>query len=180
MGAYDVAEHSWLAEEIAAIRRALSVGVAFWGVCLGAQLLAAAGGAVVTLGPHPEVGVEAIDLTDQASSDPVFAGLPTRFPVLQWHQDTFELPDGAQLLATSAAYRHQAFRYGRSYGLQFHLETPWDLAREWLEIEAYRSSLQQACGPDGARRLAERMSAEEASMTTIAETVISRWLDGLG
>src|SRR4029077_12745333 len=119
MSVNDEAEHPWLVEEKALIRTAVERGVPFWGSCLGVQLLAASLGARVYAGPAPEVGVLPVELTPEAADDPVFAGLPQTVATLQWHGDTFDLPDGAVLLATSPAYRHQAFRVGPSaYGVQ--------------------------------------------------------------
>jgi GMP synthase-like glutamine amidotransferase len=179
MGAYDVTQNPWLLEEVESLRQALSGDVSIWGVCLGAQLLAAAAGGEVTRGPVPEVGVETVELTALAATDPVFGGLPDTFPVLQWHQDTFSLPEGAELLATGSAYRNQAFRIGSSYGLQFHVEASWDLAEDWLQLEAYRSSLETMVGGDGADQLRVRMRTEAPTMVTIAELIVTRWLDGL-
>jgi GMP synthase (glutamine-hydrolysing) len=177
MGAYDTAEHPWLVDEIDALRQAVTTGRAVWGVCLGAQLLAAACGAAVSLGPRPEVGVGTVELTPAASNDPVLGGLPGRFEVLHWHQDTFDLPKGAVRLAGSHTYANQSFRYGRSYGLQFHIEASWDLARSWLELSAYRSSLDATGGPGAEARLQTDLSAAEAAMGETAETIVARWLE---
>lgn len=87
-------------------------GVPVFGACLRAQLLAASLGARVYPGPEPEIGLLPVFLTDAGAGDPVFAGLPPSSS-LQWHEDTFDLPSGAALLATSAVYPHQAFRWGR-------------------------------------------------------------------
>src|SRR6476469_7922280 len=77
-------------------------------------------------------GRAGVTLTDEGASDPVFAGLPRELATLQWHGDTFDLPEGAVLLAESPAYPHQAFRYGRAaYGVRFHVEVTGDMAREW-------------------------------------------------
>jgi GMP synthase (glutamine-hydrolysing) len=93
------------------------------GVCLGAQLLAAALGATVSRGEAPEVGFGHVGLTDHGLHDAVLGGAGPRLPVLHWHADTFTLPPGAVSLASSPAYVNQAFRVGRrAYGLQFHLE----------------------------------------------------------
>jgi GMP synthase (glutamine-hydrolysing) len=80
----------------------------------------------VFTGAAPEVGLGTVALTDAGLADPVLGagaspGAAT-VPVLHWHGDTFDLPAGAQLLASSQAYAHQAFRVGRAYGLQFHVE----------------------------------------------------------
>ena len=71
----------------------------------------------------PEVGWAPIELTEEATHDPLLAGMPDRLTVLHWHGDTFDLPPGSVHLATSARYPGQAFRIGaRAWGLQFHLE----------------------------------------------------------
>jgi GMP synthase (glutamine-hydrolysing) len=99
MGAYDDALHPWLGPEKRLIADAVHAGKPFWGVCLGAQLLAASLGANVAPGPAPEVGVLPVELTTDAASDLVFAAAPASFPAFQWHGDTFELPAGAVQLA---------------------------------------------------------------------------------
>src|SRR5439155_18314763 len=119
----DDTEFPWLAQEKGLIASAVRDGVPFWGACLGVQLLAASLGARVYPAPEPEVGVMAVTLADEAMSDPVFVGLPRELPTLQWHGDTFDLPNGAVRLAGYEAYPNQAFRWGRNaYGVQFHLE----------------------------------------------------------
>src|SRR5690348_135821 len=123
MGAYDEADHPWLVDEKRLIREAVLAGRPFFGACLGVQLLASALGARVYAGPVPEVGVLEVGLTPEGAADPLFAGLPGRLRALQWHGDTFDLPDGAVRLLESGAYENQAFRWGDvAYGVQFHLE----------------------------------------------------------
>jgi len=122
MSANDDAELPWLRDEKELVAAAVRAGTPFWGVCLGLQLLAASLGARVYAGEEPEVGVLAVELTEEGRRDPVFAALPPAFPTLQWHGDTFDLPDGAVRLAGSPAYLNQAFRFENAYGVQFHLE----------------------------------------------------------
>ena len=122
-------------------------------MCLGSQLLAASLGADVFPGPQAEVGVLPVFLTEQGRADPVFGRLPPRFPALQWHADTFALPDGAVPLARSDAYPQQAFVFKRAYALQFHLEVDVALAAEWGEVPAYAQSLRDLLGEDGLARL---------------------------
>jgi GMP synthase (glutamine-hydrolysing) len=176
MGVYQVTDFPWLDPELAFIRAAVSAGVPFLGICLGAQLLAGALGASVFPGFAPEVGVLPVTLTEDGVCDPVLGGLPEAFPVLEWHSDTFGLPDGAVLLATSEAYPHQAFRVGSAYALQFHAEANWRFAANWLEIPEYRHAIQAALGPDGPARLARDLQAVEATMTTTAKRVVEAWL----
>ena len=77
----------------------------------------------------------------------VLGAAPAEFSTLQWHGDTFDLPDGATLLAGSPAYPHQAFVWQRAYALQFHIEVTPELAAEWAEVPAYAASLDAELGP---------------------------------
>jgi GMP synthase-like glutamine amidotransferase len=103
MGAYEEAAHPWLAEEKRVIGEAVAHGHPVWGVCLGAQLLAAALGAEVYRGAEAEVGLLPVELTPAAADDPVFGDAPERLLTLQWHGDSFDLPSGATLLARGAS-----------------------------------------------------------------------------
>jgi GMP synthase (glutamine-hydrolysing) len=106
------------------------------GVCLGAQLLAHALGARVYRGERAEIGCGGVSLTETGREDPVLGSVGTAtLPVVHWHEDTFELPADASLLAGSRLYPHQAFRVGaRAYGLQFHVEVEQELAQTWREL----------------------------------------------
>ena len=88
-----------------------------------AQLLAQVMGAGVYENREKEIGWFPIRLTLQAERSRLFSGLPTTMTVLHWHGETFDLPEGAVLLAESALCRNQAFELDdRVLGLQFHLE----------------------------------------------------------
>jgi GMP synthase (glutamine-hydrolysing) len=178
MGAGDDEDLPWLADERRLIRDAVHAGRPFWGVCLGAQLLAASLGARVFSGPAPEVGVLPVTLTSEARGDPVFAEAPHTLPTLQWHGDTFDLPTGAQLLATSPAYTNQAFRWGeRAYGLQFHLEVSSEMAAEWAEVPAYAQALERILGPGSFERLNDDLARRSGEMSVHARRIFERWLD---
>ncbi len=136
MGVYEAQRHPHLQDEIALLGRMVAARRPVLGVCLGAQLLAAALGAQVERGPEMEIGAGEVGLTAAGLADGVLGGDrgSGTLPVVHWHQDTFALPDGAVRLASSRRYREQAFRYGeRVYGLQFHLEVNDALARGWQE-----------------------------------------------
>jgi GMP synthase-like glutamine amidotransferase len=176
MGAYDDEIHPWLAPEKRLIGEAVRAGTPYWGVCLGAQLLAASLGARVTPGPRAELGVLPVALTAEAARDPVFAGAPPSFATLQWHRDTYELPPGATRLARSELYEQQAFAVGRAYALQFHLEVTAELAAEWMEIPAYVQELEELAGPGAPATLLAQMRAAEADSVPLARALFSRWL----
>ena len=167
----------WLTEEKRLIAEAVRAGTPFWGVCLGVQLLAASLAARVYPGPAPEVGILPVTLTEDARSDPVFGALPDEIPTLQWHGDTFDLPPGAVRLAGSPAYPNQAFRVGRAYGVQFHLEVSPALAREWAEVPEYAVSLERVLGRGALGRLIEELEGESDRMAQHATRLFERWLD---
>ena len=177
MSATDDDALPWLREEKATIREAVQAGVPFWGVCLGVQLLAASLGARVYAGPEPEVGLLPVLLTDEGREDPVFGEAPAELVTLQWHGDTFDLPEGAVRLAGSPAYANQAFRVGRAYGVQFHLEVSAEMAREWAEVPEYVASLERTLGRDGAPAFLSAIEEHASAMRAEGRALFERWLD---
>lgn len=175
MGAYDGDEHPWLLDEQRLLGAAVARGVPVFGVCLGAQQIAAALGARVWRADRPEVGVLDVSLTPAGRADPVFGALPGRLATLQWHGDTFELPAGAVLLASSPAFAHQAFRVGNSYALQFHLEVTSAMAQEWAAVPAYAASLESTLGPGALTRLLADFAARQDEMEAHARAVFTAW-----
>jgi len=118
------------------------------GVCFGAQALAAALGGTVSRAPRPEIGWHYVE-TD--------ASWISRGPWFQWHSDRFTVPDGATELARSAL-APQAFRHGRSLGVQFHPEVDGDIVSDWLDgrhrTEAVRVLRTERAGGDWPFRMA--------------------------
>jgi len=156
MGVYERAAHSWIDCEVVRLAERLACGLPTLGVCLGAQMIAAAMGAEVHPGPGPEIGFGPVTMNAAGAESPLrhVAGVP----VLHWHGDTFALPEGVELLASTSAYPHQAFRRGRELlALQFHAEMGEDERFEaWLAgaDEDARDGLRaehDALGPDAVR-----------------------------
>ncbi|HET8527144.1 MAG TPA: type 1 glutamine amidotransferase, partial [Actinomycetota bacterium] len=177
MSVNDEAEHPWLVGEKRLIREAAERGVPYWGACLGVQLLASALGARVYAGQSPEVGLLPVRLTEEGRADPVLGSMPATFETLQWHGDTFELPDGAVLLASSGPYPNQAFRYRNAYGVQFHLEVSVPMAKAWAEVPAYGEYLDRVLGPGSLPRVIEDVAGREAEMLDHARSMFGSWLD---
>jgi GMP synthase-like glutamine amidotransferase len=176
MSVNDEDELPWLAQEKRAIADAVRAGTPFWGACLGVQLLASSLGARVYAGHEPEVGLLPVTLTEDAGADPIFAGLPTEFITLQWHGDTFDLPQGAVRLASSPAYPNQAFRLARAYGVQFHLEVSLEMAREWGEVPAYAESLDRVRGRGSLPAFIPEIEGRASEMRSHGRTLFERWL----
>ena len=177
MSVNDEVEYPWLADEKRFIAESVGSGTPFWGVCLGVQLLASSLGARVYAGPRPEVGLLPVELTAAGRDDPVFGDAPDGLVTLQWHGDTFELPDGAVRLASSPAYENQAFRVRNAYGVQFHLEVTPAMAREWAEVPEYASSLERTLGSEAAAGFLRRIEADAGVMLGHGRALFERFLD---
>jgi GMP synthase (glutamine-hydrolysing) len=123
--------HGWLREERRTLQRLVEDEVPVLGVCLGGQLLAKALHGHVRRLPSPEIGWVDVELTPEATDDPVFAELPSRFSSFQWHLYHFELPDGAAPLARNDRCL-QAYRAGAAaWGIQFHAEVTHASVEDW-------------------------------------------------
>ncbi len=176
MGAYEWSAYPWLQAEQQLLRAAVDRGMPVFGVCLGAQLLAASMGARVYPGPAPEVGVLEVQLTAAAQADPVTRALPDRFLSLQWHSDTFDLPPRAVRLASSVTYPNQAFRIGAvAYAVQFHLEVTDEMAVEWGKVPAYAAALGAVRGAGALERLLSDFAVQATGMRAMARAVFERW-----
>jgi len=146
--------YPYLAQERALIRKAVEQDIPYLGICLGGQLLAHTLGAAVTRHSLTEIGFFEVRLTDEGKTDPLFQGLPGYQQVIQWHRDTFAIPNGGLRLATSKNTLNQAFRFGRrAYGLQYHIELTPQMLDTWLHYPDYRKEVVKALGEDGPDRI---------------------------
>jgi len=143
MGVYEMDQYPHLRIESRIIREAINRDMKILGICLGCQMVAHCLGSEVYRGPEEEVGWHSIELTGDGLKDPLMRKLAIhprvedfwkKFKVFHWHGDTFDLPIGAVLLASSEQYKNQAFRYKNNvYAFQFHIEVTKEMIREWLE-----------------------------------------------
>ena len=129
----DVESHSFLKAEYDYLRRAVDADVPCLGICFGGQILARVLGAEVRRCAQMEIGVYEARLTSEGRDDPLLAGFPERFPVFQWHGDTFDVPRDARLLVEGEVCRNQMFRLGNVVGVQFHLEVAADEVASWAD-----------------------------------------------
>lgn len=164
---YLAAERELLAQLIAKDRPVI-------GVCLGAQLLARAGGARVYPKRPKEIGLFEIELTPAAASDPLFSLLHNPQEVFQWHGDTFDLPPGAVHLARSQRYKHQAFRLGRRvYALQFHLECTLSTVNNI--VQACEKELAELPPEDNFGQFRPRLATALEVQQQLARGMMQRW-----
>lgn len=133
VGVYEDHLYPFLQVEKALLKERLSAGHATLGICLGAQLMAAALGGDVYASGVKEIGWAPLSLTPAGRDSPLRFLSGELADVLHWHGDTFTLPAGAMHLASTALCRNQAFAYGpRALGLQFHLEAQAEQIEHWL------------------------------------------------
>lgn len=170
MGVHDTGRHAFLAPLKGWIRDIVSREVPFLGICLGGQLLADVLGAQVVSGsPYGEKGTLHVFLTSEGEDDPLFADLPAEFVTFQWHNDSFEIPDGAIRLAYSPACPNQAFRLGgNAWGTQFHPEVDRAIVDCWA-----RWSEETASSAD--RFLAD-FAAREDAYRTASRQILANFL----
>ena len=117
------------------MRRAVDAGLPVLGICLGAQMLARALDARVYRAPVRELGFKPVRVTDAGRGDALLGAFQTGDRVFQWHEDTFELPAGAELLATGDEVAIQAFRLGtNAWAVQFHVEVDAEGVEAWLRV----------------------------------------------
>ena len=169
LAAYGYRQHPFLRDEAAFLERAADAGVPCFGICFGAQFLAHLLGGRASRAEHIEIGACSVRLTEAGRSDPLFAGFPPSFPVFEWHGDTFDLPPGAELLAVGDGVRHQAFRFGRVVGVQFHPEVTSPEVARWAD----------ANGADLAEagKTAAQVVAECRAMDAEMDRIVARLLD---
>lgn len=112
------------------ILQAMNNDIPVIGHCLGGQLMAKALGAKIVASPKPEIGWMPIEYTDNSEVKEWFGEEPTK-KVMHWHYESFELPHGANLLATSPYCLNQAFSYGIHLAMQFHIEVDEHKVNYW-------------------------------------------------
>lgn len=158
----------YIHRELLAIQQAIAAAKPVLGVCLGAQLIAKALGAKVYKNAVKEIGWAPVTFTAAAQRDPLFRGLRDSETIFHWHSETFDLPEGAHLLASSEACCNQAFRAGDLvYGLQFHLEASPAMIAQWCAEDA-NGELREVTEPLDPYARTRRMKE-------LARLVFGRW-----
>jgi GMP synthase-like glutamine amidotransferase len=169
MGVADTAAHPHLTAEMDLLVDCVEAGVPVLGVCLGAQLLAAALRAPVRASGSIELGWLPVHHLPDAAGDPLLGMLPDPFPALHWHGDEMGLPAGAVPLARSEATALQAFRVGdRAYGLLFHLEA------DEAQVAAMAAAFPQDVAAAGLT--AERLTVPPPEVASLADALLDRWV----
>ncbi|NNN29840.1 C26 family cysteine hydrolase domain-containing family [Streptomyces sp. S3(2020)] len=156
---------SWIGGELALLRKAHHLGVPVLGICFGAQALTTALGGSVEASPRPEIGWVEVE-----TDDPSLVG---RGPWFQWHYDRCLLPPGAVEVARNPVCA-QAFRVGRSLGVQFHPEITTGTVRGWLDNGGAEQCVQHGVDPE---ELLARSRALEPAARADARRLVDGFLD---
>ena len=175
IGVYETANYPFLRQELHHISTRLRAGKPVLGICLGAQLIAeAAVGRVFPGTAGKELGWAALTPGPDVARHPwVLPLLQTDLNVLHWHGDTFDLPPGSALLASTERYPNQAFLYKeRALGLQFHAEVTPAVLEDWYVGHANELSAQGINIP----QLRRQGTLYCTPATQALQQVIAAWL----
>jgi GMP synthase (glutamine-hydrolysing) len=176
MGALDYVKHPELRAEADLVRTAVDAGIPLLGICLGHQILATALGAALHTGAANEVGIGTVNLV---ADDPVLGRAGGTAPVLHWHHDVVETPDGATVLASTTETPNQAFRLGEViFATQFHVEVDRHMLDRWLAVDQMADELDPTTRltiqADFDRSAARMREIAGAAFTEFADAVLFR------
>ena len=173
MDVFDYHVHPWMGDEIDWVKEFIQSGKPVLGICLGAQIIAAALGEEVYPGPHREIGWHNLQFFPALGDFKIFNDLPAPRKVFHWHGDTFNIPDGATRIAASRAFPNQGFIYkNKVMALQFHLEVTPESVKEL--VENCRDELEE-----GPHMQSEKEILSEKKYFQPNQEVLYRFLDYL-
>jgi len=182
MNVDEVDEHPFLKENRDLTRDAIAGGVPYLGICLGAQMMARALDTPVRRADVKEVGFEPIHPLPAATTDPLLSVWSDGDLAFQWHQDTMDLPAGAELLASGDRIPVQAYRVGPcAWATQFHMEIDAAELELWIDEASQFMDLEEVWGKsparmreEGARHIAEHEAKGTEMFRRFAEIAAER------
>jgi GMP synthase (glutamine-hydrolysing) len=175
IGAYQDDDYPFLLHELRLLENRIALSRPVLGICLGAQLIARALGSAVYPGKIKEIGWSPVELTEKGRATALkhLEGIP----VLHWHGDTFDLPHGAQHLASTAITPNQAFAFGAAtLALQFHPEVEASGFERWLIGHTHEIASVPGLSVQDLRRDTMAFAGQTASR---AVCMLRDWLAGL-
>jgi GMP synthase-like glutamine amidotransferase len=169
----------WIAPLLDLIREAKDNDIPLLGHCLGGQLISKALGASVGANPVKEIGWGEVNVTDCNAAKFWFGNIET-FNAFHWHGETFTLPEGAQLLASSAYCKNQAYAIGKHLAFQTHVEVTAEMVKKWCE-ESAEELVESANSPavQQAGAMQQELELHCFFLSKVAKQVYSQWIQGL-
>lgn len=182
MDVWEEASYPWLAQEKRAIREAVfDLGLPYFGVCLGHQLLAEVLGGEVGPAEQPEIGVVDVQLSQSAATHPLLLGFQPSTPLVQWHlAEVKHMPAGIDILATSDTCPiHGITLNDRVLSLQSHIEVSMDTVREWLSSSSAQQQLEQYLGPNAVSTFEQSIQGHMDVSNQAAKCLFSNFMKAL-
>jgi len=177
IGVYEEDIYPFLAPEIAAIKKRLAADKPTLGICLGAQLIAKALGAPVYPGREKEIGWSPLLLSAAGYKSPVRHLAADQMFMFHWHGDTFDLPEGASLLAGTGICLHQAFSWGKAtLAFQCHPEVRARDLEKWFVGHAVEIAATAGMNVHSLRASTARYGA---ALERQGRLCFTEWLDSL-
>lgn len=179
MGVYEQDKYPFLAGEVQFLKARLAKDLPVLGICLGAQIIAAALGASVYKGrAGKEIGWAPLELSISGEIHPVRHLGGERTSMFHWHGDTFQLPRNAVLLASSMAYENQIFAVGNTLALQCHPEVTGPQLDKWLAHEVKEVEESILC--KDINRIREQTDKNIGILNTQTRMMMDEWLSCVG
>lgn len=195
MGVKDVGDtkYPFLAKEVELLTRMIAADRPVLGICLGAQLLAHAGGAKVYPNPTPEIGWGPVSFPFPGGTEPIVLGMMDGATMFHWHFDTFDLPKlslpaapppapppptGNVLLSSTRACKNQAFRFkNRLFGFQYHFEFTETEIEAVLEND--KELWTKVLGPDGDKSIREQTAKHYRKYARLGDRILGNFVQFL-
>lgn len=164
-------------QAIELIKQAVAADVPVIGHCLGGQLMTRALGGTVRVADVPEIGWQPIRYADHELTRKWFGAAPTD-TVIQWHYDTFSVPLGATLLASSPACATQAWAYKTHLAMQFHIEIDETKIDSWVaeDDEKWAQARSLFESAQSRQTILNRTAQHIAAHKRTADRIYSQWL----
>lgn len=169
----------WIPPLLELIRQSIHHDIPLLGHCLGGQLMSKALGGEVTDNPCMEMGWHEVEVVDAPQARNWF-GAVRSFTTFQWHYQTFSIPPGATRVLSNGFCQNQAFVLGRHIGFQCHIEMTASMVAEWCaDAAADMPDASMSASVQPVAAILQDVDRRVGALNTIAETIYSRWLEGV-